>query len=311
MGKAEYIRGITLGDQYPLVRQTRTIVGDALTLLTAPAGLTAVTRVGKDYYLCGFDNKIYKLSAAGVLTVFAGSGVGSSLNGVGVAATFNYPIGIVADPSESYLYVTEYGGQKLRRIEISTATVTTLNSLSFLPTAPVYNAANNSLYFGSFAGGGSGIYRFNLTTNTLVQLSSIGGSVYSLALINKSIYYVAVNGIWKAGLDGTGSVQVAGSPVGSTGSADGVGTAATFNTPFGILSDGGKNLFIADYTNNKIRQLNLSTLAVKTVAGSGAAANTDGFGAAAAFNGPQGLGLAADLSLIVCQSTIPQLRIVT
>ncbi len=311
MGKAEYIRGITLGDQYPLVRQTRTIVGNVSTILTAPSGLTAITRVGKDYYLCGFDNKIYKLSAAGVLTVFAGSGVASSLNGVGVAATFNYPIGIVVDPSESYLYVTEYSGLKLRRIEISSATVSTLSTLSFAPCAPIYYAANNSLYFGSFTGGASGLYQFNLTTNTLSQIAAIGASVYSLALVNKNFYYVATNGIWKAGIDGSGSVQIAGNTSGTAGSADGVGTAASFNTPYGILSDGGKNLFIADYANNKIRQLNLSTLAVKTVAGSGAAANTDGVGSAAAFNGPQGLGLAADLSLIVCQSTIPQLRIVT
>ena len=44
---------------------------------------------------------------------------------------------------------------------------------------------------------------------------------------------------------------------GSSGSANGGGTSASFNTPFGITTD-GTNLYVADTKNNKIRQIVIS-----------------------------------------------------
>ena len=45
-------------------------------------------------------------------------------------------------------------------------------------------------------------------------------------------------------------------PSGSAGSTDGIGTAATFNTPGGVTtSPDGVFLYVADYWNHKIRQV--------------------------------------------------------
>ena len=40
----------------------------------------------------------------------------------------------------------------------------------------------------------------------------------------------------------------------SSGSANGTGTSASFNGPFGITTD-GTNLYVADYTNHLIRKI--------------------------------------------------------
>ena len=82
---------------------------------------------------------------------------------------------------------------------------------------------------------------------------------------------------------------VAGSP-GANGSADGVGSIARFYNPYGLTYDGAGNLFIADWGNQTIRKLVVSTGAVTTAAGStGVHGSTDGVGTAANFYHPEGL----------------------
>lgn len=53
--------------------------------------------------------------------------------------------------------------------------------------------------------------------------------------------------------------------VGGAGSADGTGTAATFSTPSRIATD-GTNLYVADTNNNSVRQINIATRVVTTLA---------------------------------------------
>jgi PKD repeat protein len=66
----------------------------------------------------------------------------------------------------------------------------------------------------------------------------------------------------------TGVVTTIAGNAGVSGSTDAVGTAATFNFPEGI--DYFNNaLYVADYANRKIRKINLSTMAVTTIAGGG------------------------------------------
>ena len=72
---------------------------------------------------------------------------------------------------------------------------------------------------------------------------------------------------------------------GSSGSADGTGTAASFYSPGGITSD-GTNLFVVDVGNHLIRKIVISSGVVTTIAGTGSAGNADGTGTAASFNAP-------------------------
>ncbi|MGH8082739.1 MAG: gluconolaconase, partial [Lysobacter sp.] len=75
------------------------------------------------------------------------------------------------------------------------------------------------------------------------------------------------------------------------GFADGVGLAASFNTPSGLALDNDGNLYVADTGNHAIRKISKQG-AVTTLAGTGSAGYRDGPGAQAQFNGP--IGVAVD-----------------
>ncbi len=115
----------------------------------------------------------------------------------------------------------------------------------------------------------SGIY----TDGTYVFVADTGSN---------TIRYVVIS---------TGSYAIlAGSTSGTAGFADGTGTAALFNTPSGITSD-GTNLYVADKGNNVIRKIVISTGVVTLFAGSssGASGFANGTGTAALFNAPSSI----------------------
>ena len=97
--------------------------------------------------------------------------------------------------------------------------------------------------------------------------------------------------------DGT-VTTLAGAP-GVPGSADGAAAQARFNAPFGVAVDGTGATYIADTQNHAIR-LMAPDGTVSTYAGTaGAPGFADGTGAAARFNQPNGLALAANGTLYV------------
>ena len=79
------------------------------------------------------------------------------------------------------------------------------------------------------------------------------------------------------------------------GCADGVGPAAQFVWPWGVLGDGQGNLYVADKGCRTIRRIVLGTGLVTTIAGQpgGGAQPVDGTGSGARFNGPAGLAWAS------------------
>ncbi|WP_394840119.1 hypothetical protein LVJ94_24850 [Pendulispora rubella] len=91
----------------------------------------------------------------------------------------------------------------------------------------------------------------------------------------------------------TGEVStLAGSSRDDPGSADGTGTDARFFRPHGVVADGAGHLYVADSFNDTIRKIDLATGEVSTFAGTAReSGSTDGIGAAARFDLPEGLAL--------------------
>ena len=112
---------------------------------------------------------------------------------------------------------------------------------------------------------------------------------YGITTDGTNLYVADTNNhtIRQIGIDNRSVTTLAGT-VGSSGSANGVGTLASFYFPLGITTD-GTNLYVADKGNDLIRQIVISTKAVTTLAGGGSGVGTDGTGTTASFNSPTGI----------------------
>jgi len=196
---------------------------------------------------------IVELSLSGVVTTVAGSTDNGSTNGTGTAASFYEPNLLTSDGTS--LYVADYNNNMIRKIVISTGVVTT-----------VAGSTDN----GSTNGTGTAA-SFNGPTGVTTD----GTNLYIGDSNNHMIRKIVIS---------TGVVTtVAGST--TSGSANGTGTAASFNTPVGLTND-GTNLYISDLANNMIRKIVISTGVVTTVAGSTTGGSANGTGTAASFNAP-------------------------
>ncbi len=97
---------------------------------------------------------------------------------------------------------------------------------------------------------------------------------------------------------------------GFSGSADGVGTAASFRYPDGAVFDSHDNLFISDQSNHKIRKITPDGT-VSTFAGSGTIGAVDGIGTAASFYYPAGMAVDANDNLLVADYGNNKIRKIT
>ena len=81
----------------------------------------------------------------------------------------------------------------------------------------------------------------------------------------------------------------------ASGSADGVGSSASFNEPYGMsTTPDGSFVLIADFNNHKIRKLVVSSGSVSTFAGSGTASVGNGIGTNANLKGPLDVSISSD-----------------
>lgn len=166
------------------------------------------------------------------------------------------------------LYVSDNGfnASAIRKIVLATGAVSTL--------------AGSSDLAGSADGIGSAA-RFNSACGLATDTA---GNLYVADSDNNTIRKVVL---------ATGTVTTIAGTAGMSGSADGVGAAASFNAPYGLTTDDAGNLYVADTGNSTIRQVVLKTGEVSTIAGTaGMSGSADGTGSAALFDRP--LALATD-----------------
>ncbi|WP_114938222.1 NHL repeat-containing protein [Mucilaginibacter endophyticus] len=183
---------------------------------TSPTGI-AVDANGVLYVADVY--KIRKVTSAGVVTTFAGSGVSGSANGTGTAASFSQLTSIIVGYSGN-LYVTDSGNNMIRKIT-SDGVVSTL-------------AGNGTS--GSTDG----------TGNTATFTTPI-----SLTADNQGNIYVGDSAHLIRAVDVFGKVTtIAGT--GFSGLANGEGSKASFSTPYGMSVGVGK-VYVADTFNNMIR----------------------------------------------------------
>jgi hypothetical protein len=88
----------------------------------------------------------------------------------------------------------------------------------------------------------------------------------------------------------SGQVTTLAGTAGQYGSADGTGTAARFNFPLSVAADGAGNVYVADTTNQTIREVTPGGV-VTTLAGAATTGSSDGIGTNARFYNPEGVAI--------------------
>ena len=199
--------------------------------------------------------------ATGAVTTLAGSpGNYGKVDGVGDAARFSRPTGLACDGAGN-LFVADSDNHAIRKVVITTATVTLLATLP---------------------GGSSGSSGIGVPPESPSALVTDGaGNLFVTDQSDHTIRKVVI---------ATGAVSIFAGAAALPGSADGIGGAARFSWPSGMTIDGAGNLFVADMNNHTVRKVVIATAAVTTVAGSPhASGSVDGAGTAARFDSPYGL----------------------
>ena len=224
------------------------------------------------------------------VSTLAGSSAGNT-DGTGTTAEFDGPIGVAVDSSGA-LYVADSTNNEIRKIvctgsTASTCTVTTLAGLG--PTQ------------GGDTNGPGTSATFNYPTGVAVDSS---GNLYVADFYNNQIRKIVCTGSTAS----TCTVSTfAGS--GAKGNLDGVGTAAEFDEPSGVAVDSSGNVYVADYGNNEIRKITPAG-DVTTLAGSGAAGNSNGSGTSATFNGPAGVAVDSSGNVYVADFNNSEIRMI-
>lgn len=304
-----------------------TIVGNGTAGLTNAAGQAAElyaprfgSRVGNSIYFSTV-HAIRKFNIqTGEVSTVAGGLVNGKDDGVGTAAQFDQPFGVLpSDESggegSTHLLVADYHSRKIRIVDISSGAVRTfagtgertieggsLSGASFFTPQGIARVPNGNgiLITDHEAHIIRGISRFGVSIEA--GQPSVVGSIDDvlpenarfngpggIVVDDKYNVFIADRGghsIRKFSLPTGAVTTLAGTGV--AGFADGTSGTAQFNNPIGLTLN-GTTLFVADLFNHRIRAVSTLTGEVVTVAGSGTQGFADGTTQAAQFNAPNSL----------------------
>ena len=253
---------------------------------------------------------------------FVGSLDGAqSTDGTGASARFSHPFGAAVTSDGSTVYVSDNGGNTIRKVTVATGAVTTIagsqtnrgtsdgtgTGASFANPAGLALSADDSTLF--IADQSPGLIRKLVLATGVV--TTIAGSAYAFSEADGTGSAAQFNGPANLVTDGTnlfvtdqwgktirkvviatGVVTTLAGSKGNNGEVDGSGTSAQFNAPYGIAWDGGTNLYVTDMNGDTLRQVTTAGV-VTTLAGTPNNGNlTDGSFSTSTnvqFNGPAGI----------------------
>jgi sugar lactone lactonase YvrE len=201
----------------------------------SPSGITYYA--GNLYVADTFNNKIRKIEISTLTTsTLAGPtgvvGAAAFTDGTGANAEFNQPQGITNDGT--YLYIADTANHRIRRILMSSGVTDTIAGTGIA----------------GFNDGNGSVAQFNAP----IGITTDGTYLYVADSVNHNIRKITGAKTATTAADTTVSIVAGISPGGTPGIADGYGTAARFNNPYGITTD-GTNLYVTEYTNYDIRKI--------------------------------------------------------
>ena len=193
----------------------------------------------KNFYVAvPVQNRVYKVSSSGTLSLVAGDGFPGYTGdfGLAVEANLNYPTGLAVDSSGN-LYIADFGNLRVRKVDTS-GTITTA-------------AGDGECFDGDGTATTHGLcYPWSVAVDS-------SGNLYIADTYDLRVRKVDTNG---------NMTTVAGTGVSGFSGDGGPATNATLTYPYGVVVDGAGNVDIADQANYVIRQVNTSGI-ITTIAG--------------------------------------------
>lgn len=212
-----------------------------------------------------------------MVTTLAGSATNSAIDAVGTFATFNNPTSLVLDPTSSFMYVTDFGNHRIRKVTTSGIVST------FVGAGAGSSDATGTLFYNP-----KGIAIDATFTYLFVTESSSFSRIRKITISSAAVALFAGSG--------------------TNAFADGDGAAASFNGPFGIVQY-GDFLFVADMNNHRIRKVSMTgTATVSSVLGTGSPTYADGVGTYVGLNAPAGLSVSASGVMFIADSGNNRIR---
>lgn len=190
-----------------------------------PSGV-AVDSNNNIYVADTYNHCIRKITPEGVVTTLAGSGTDTFAEGTGTGASFKQPYGLAVD-SNNNVIVADWGNRRIRKITPQMVVTTIAGNGS----ATIVDGTGSSASIG---------YITSITIDSNDNIFFTDNDQYK-------------NCIRKSTPQGV-ITTIAGS---EPGYADGTGSSAKFNYPFGIAVDANNNIIVADNFGHRIRMIKL------------------------------------------------------
>ena len=190
---------------------------------------------GNLYIADKINNRIRKVNTNGIISTFAGNGYGTGLGyggysgdgGQATAAELYYPSGVATD-ARGNVYIADWGNNRIRKV----------NSNGIIST---FTGNGNQGYLGD--GSAAISAEINHPYNITIDRA---GNTYIDDNGNNVIRRVGTDGIITT-IAGNGTAGYSGDNIPST--------SAQLNYPIGSATDSLGNVYIADYSNNRIREV--------------------------------------------------------
>src|SRR6266550_3682886 len=198
---------------------------------------------GNTYIFDAWSYRVFKVDAAGKVSVYAGNGFNgySGDGGLATNAQVSWGYGLAVDTSGN-LFIADTANNVIREVVATTGIIQTV-------------ASNGTYGYGGDGGAAtsatlSSPYGIFVDASGNLFIADSGNNVIrEVVAATDIIQTVAGNGTYGYGGDG------------------GAATSATLSYPYGIFVDASGNLFIADFGNNVIREVVATTGFIQTVAG--------------------------------------------
>ena len=246
-----------------------------------------VDEQGNIYIADTFNSRIRKVGTDGIIVTVAGNGTAGYSSGDegvdAVTASLNIPYGIALQTTGD-LYIADTYNQRIRKVDAA---------------GHISTVAGGGW---GYAGDGGPATSASMINPTDVALD-VDGNIYIADQLNDCIRMVrhADNII----------STIAGNPNSTFYGDSGPATAASLNTPHGVVPDSLGNIYISDTKNMRIRKVDMSGIII-TVAGDGTIgydpAQNGGSAVAAKLNYPYGISVDPDGNPLIADSNNHRIR---